>query len=323
MRWEAALQATTTFAAWESFDSLVHATSLAARSRCPLLVDLLSLSLSHGHSDITPLSGGEAVLLSLDASPGSLTLLHGARICSEEGFASHASLGGCGAPLTMRTAVGVWGGGCCGGERGLPAAVGVRVGRVDECDEMFWRGCVDATGAAGEVGAGMREGGSRAARGFARVVAGAMMTRGGVGVGMIEEGVVVVDVCGEEVKVSGVYRGVEGGFAVAAGLGEGVRRGRAGGGEGVRKRVVGVGRWVGKGRESEVEEVVGRGVGWIRVRVGGEVRVVWDGGEQVRRREVERAVREVGEGEVDREVGREWRLDGEAEREREGEGGRG
>lgn len=53
-------------------------------------------------------------------------------------------------------------------------------------------------------------------------------------------------------RVSGVYRGLEAGFAVAAGFGEGVRRAGSGGGAVVRKRVVEIERWVLKG-ESEVE----------------------------------------------------------------------
>lgn len=254
MRWESALYACTRFSAWRCFDALVERTSLCALTKCPVLVEFLAVTLSGGQSDITPLSAGEALFLSLSRSPRSLKLGHGARICSEDAMESVPQLGKCGTPLTVRASLAVWGREV---EEGLPVAAAVSVGRVDEWDAIFWEECSGEAGTvAGELEALFAEGGRRT-RGFAGVVAGAMVTRGGVGVGLVGDGVVCVALCeeGEVVRVSRMYHGMQAAVALAAGLREGVRRDEEGLEKTVRRRVVEMGRLVrGKSRKRSQEK---------------------------------------------------------------------
>lgn len=248
MRWESAIYAYTKFAAWKSFDAAVERTRRLGSSRCPLLMEFLELTLSCGKSDISTLSAGEAIFLGLCRSPGSMKLRHGSKICCDEG--DMGSMGGTvgevrGSGLKVRASVGVW---KREAGEGLPICGAFSAGKVDRWDEGFWEehGGEKAGAVASELRRLFAEGGSRTGRGFAGVMAGAMMTRGGVGVGLVGDGVVCVAVCEEAglVRVSKVYRGVDAAVAVAAGFAEGVRRESEGFESVVRGRVRQVGTLV-------------------------------------------------------------------------------
>lgn len=248
MRWETALYACTKFSAWKSFDAVVERTARKASSRCPLLLDFLEVTLSCGESDVSMLSAGEAIFLALCRSPGCMKLRHGTKVCCEEGniVPMGIAVEELRIPvLKVRASMAVW-------KRetleGLPICGAFSVGKLDRWDEGFWagHGGEKAIAVASELRRLFAEGASRTGRGFAGVIAGAMVTRGGVGVGLVGDGVVCVAVCEERgmVRVSRVYRGLEAAVAVAAGFGEGVRREEQGLAEMVRSRVFQVGKSV-------------------------------------------------------------------------------